>query len=76
MPRIYDSQSNPIDFCLSHFPSEGFAFKKYGNVGDGPDGRGNCYDYNSDHPDYADSDHYTCEKCHKRLTERDNGYED
>lgn len=48
---------------------------RYGDVGDGPDGRGNCFAYDADHPDYAETD-YTCHKCDKILTERDNERED
>ncbi len=70
MPRIYDSTSGPIDFCNECFPSEDEAFEEYGDVGEGPDGRGNCYDYRSDHPSY-DCDIYTCYKCKKELTEFD-----
>jgi hypothetical protein len=76
MPRIYDSASNPIDFCKRCFPAESTAEKKYGNVavtGEGPDGRGNCYGYDEDHPPYEDCD-YNCEKCGKLLTANDNGY--
>ncbi len=74
MPRIYDSASNPIDFCKRCFPKKSAAEKKYGNVamtGEGPDGRGNCFDYQSDHPSYEDMD-YTCDKCGKALTSKDN----
>ena len=72
MPRIYDSASNPHDFCLRHFPkTEALAEKRFGNVGDGPDGRGNCFGYDEDHPPYEDTD-YTCETCRCRLKEKDN----
>ena len=71
MPRIYDSQSEPHDFCLRCFPkTEELAFKKYGNLGDGPDGRGNCFGYDEDHPPYAETD-YRCQTCNKLLTEKD-----
>lgn len=71
MPRIYDSASNPLDFCQKHFPkTEEIARKKYGNVGDGPDGRGNCFGYDDDHPPYADTD-YKCEVCKKALMDED-----
>ena len=45
MPRIYDSASNPLDFCKHCFPKEVAAEKRYGNVAkteEGPDNRGNC----------------------------------
>lgn len=74
MPRIYDSANSPLDFCKKCFPkSQDSAYKKYGSRGDGPDGRGNCFDYDSDHPPYEFED-YHCYKCDKLLTENDNGY--
>ena len=65
--RIYTSASDPLDFHPRCFPSLEEAEKKYGNVGDGPDGRGNCFAYDADHPDYEEFDYYTCEKCGKTL---------
>lgn len=55
--RIYTSCSDPIDFCKNCFPDADEGEERYGDVGDGPDGRGNCYDYDcydydSDHPPY------------------------
>jgi hypothetical protein len=67
MPRIYSSTSDPIDFCKKCFPAEDNAIKRYGNVGEGPDGRGNCYGYDAEHPDYDGDDSYTCRRCRKRL---------
>jgi len=69
MPRIYTSASDPIDFCREHFPTEADALKQYGNVGDGPDGRGNCFGYDAEHPEYEDG--YQCEVCRKPLTKFD-----
>lgn len=71
MPRIYDSQSNPLDFCRACFPDEETAARRYANRGDGPDGRGNCFGFRDDHPAYEDED-YTCENCGKPLRARDN----
>lgn len=72
MPRIYTSCSDPIDFCKKCFPkTEEKAFKLYGNVGDGPDNRGNCFGYESEHPDY-DGENYRCEKCSVELDSTDN----
>lgn len=74
MPRIYDSASNPLDFCSSHMPLEQIAERRYGNVaktGNGPDGRGNCFGYDAEHPDY-DGEDYKCTSCKKRLTSDDN----
>jgi hypothetical protein len=73
MPRIYDSASNPLDFCRRDFPSAAAAAELYGDpaiTGLGPDGRGNCFGYNEDHPGYADTD-YTCQTCGEPLTEAD-----
>lgn len=70
MPRIYTSASDPIDLCRVCWPDEPAAKKKWGNVGEGPDGRGNCFGYDDAHPDYAESD-YRCYKCKKLLTGRD-----
>jgi hypothetical protein len=72
MPRIYDSRSDPLDFCVKCFPkSEDAAMTLYGNRRDGPDGRGNCFGYDAEHPPYEDED-YDCYSCGKRLRERDN----
>lgn len=71
MPRIYDSASNPRDFCKKHFPkTEEKAFSQLGILGDGPDNRGNCFAYEADHPPYEGED-YTCEICNKKLTAND-----
>ena len=71
MPRVYDSQSNPVDYCKRCFPAtEAVAFKLHGHSGDGPDGRGNCFGYDAEHPEYDDTD-YVCERCGRKLTGRD-----
>lgn len=68
--RLFTSASDVIDFCKRCYPSLAEAKRKYGNVGDAPDGRGNCFDYDDpdDHPDYDDTD-YRCDKCDKKLTD-------
>jgi hypothetical protein len=71
MPRIYTSASDPIDFCRRHFPTKELALKKYGNLGDGPDGRGNCFGYEAEHPPYEDES-YRCTVCKNLLDEGDN----
>ncbi len=71
MPRIYTSTSDPIDFCKRHFPNEAKARLDFGKLGDGPDGRGNCFAHNAEHPEY-EGEGYTCEVCNKELTEQDN----
>jgi len=72
MPRIYTSASNPIDFCSRHFPNQLNALKKYGNVGDGPDGRGNCFGYDAEHPPY-DGEGYRCHTCNCVLSDAQDG---
>lgn len=71
MPRIYTSASDPLDFCRRHFPVEATAEHQWGHVGDGPDGRGNCFGYDAEHPDYSGED-YRCRTCGRLLTEADN----
>lgn len=70
MPRIYDSVSDPHDFCRRHFPKPQAAERKFGHVGDGPDGRGNCYGYDAEHPGY-DGEDYNCETCGSLLGRKD-----
>jgi hypothetical protein len=72
MPRIYDSYSDPWDYCRNCFPDEETAALKHdtGND-DGPDDRGNCYAYDADHPCYDDTD-YTCDLCSSPLNQDDN----
>jgi hypothetical protein len=74
VPRIYDSGNDPLDFCLRHFPNDEIAERRYANVsktGSGPDGRGNCYARDAEHPDY-DGEEYRCHTCKKPLTSSDN----
>ncbi len=66
MPRVIDSASGPNDFCRKHMPTEKKARIQFGNKGEGPDERGNCFEYNADHPSY-EGEGYTCEKCGKPL---------
>jgi hypothetical protein len=72
MPRIYTSDNDPLDFCQHCFPkTEDAAFEEYGNVGDGPDGRGNCFGYDAEHPDYV-TEGYCCHICKELLQDGDN----
>ena len=71
MPRIFTSSNVPLDFCVRCFPSEKTALKRYNDFGEGPDGRGNCFDYDADHPDYDQHD-YTCTTCKCLLTAEHN----
>lgn len=65
MPRIYTSEGDALDFCNKCFPTKEEAEVKYNNT------EGYGYSYGEFHPDYKDED-YTCEKCNKKLTGRDN----
>ena len=69
--RIYTSESIPVDFCRDCFPSEQEAIIEFGNLGDGPDDRGNCFGYDEAHPEYEEMD-YKCHRCNKELTDTDN----
>jgi hypothetical protein len=75
MPRIYDSMSDPLDFCNNCFPNEQYAIKKYGDNlrenDQGPNHRGNCFGYDADHPSYGGED-YNCEICKELLTDEAN----
>lgn len=68
MPRIYDSESNPVDYCRKHFPkTEAKAYAIHGG-GEGPDDRGDCFAYDAEHPDYPDDpEMYRCYVCGKEL---------
>jgi hypothetical protein len=70
MPRVRDSASDPHDFCRRCMPTAAEAEARFGAVGDGPDGRGNCFNYDEEHPPFAEEE-YKCEGCGKRLTARD-----
>lgn len=70
MPRIYDSRSDPYDFCYRCFPGNEEAEERFMNNGDGPDDRGNCYGYDAEHPTYA-GEGYVCIDCHKELGDED-----
>lgn len=70
MPRIYTSQNVPLDFCQGHFPSEKEALEQYGKLGDGPDGRGNCFEYDTEHPPYEEEG-TCCETCGRDITQAD-----
>lgn len=72
MPRIYTSASDPMDYCYDCFPSsEEEAFDLHGHDGNGPDGRGNCFGYDAEHPSYDSCDYFCC-GCGEPLTD-DNG---
>ena len=48
---------------------EADAWEDYGNRGDGPDDRGNCFGWNAEHPSYDDDEVYKCSSCGARLIE-------
>lgn len=68
--RIYTSTDQIIDLCrgCAAKTPESVAEQKWGHLGDGPDGRGNCFAYDVPAPDYDDGDHYACDLCGRRLT--------
>lgn len=69
--RIYTAANDPLDFCRDCGPkSEDEARRLYGLVGEGPDGRGNCFAYRADHPRYDGND-YQCHDCRRDLTDED-----
>lgn len=68
--RVYASDNDPVDYCMACAPSEAVAQERHGNVGDGPDGRGNCFAYEAEHPDY-EGDMYKCAACRRQLNEYD-----
>lgn len=72
MPRIYDGSNEPLDFCQRCFPRSEKAAKKRFGEGAGPDGRGNCFEYDADHPRYEEVGDYVCSTCGEVLTENDN----
>jgi hypothetical protein len=69
--RIYDSHSDPHDFCRDCAPSEAEADETFDTGEDGPDERGNCYGYDCEHPPYDDPSMYRCEECDRVLTDKD-----
>lgn len=70
MPRIYDGRSDPYDYCAKCFPKTEAAAQRIHGTGEGPDGRGNCFSYDAEHPPYDDTG-YRCHKCNKRLSGKD-----
>ena len=72
MPRIYASNNDPYDLCRRCWPKkEEDAEVLYRNNGTGPDGRGDCFTYDADHPPYG-GDMIRCDVCGKLLIDRDN----
>ena len=64
MPRIYDPNNTPLDYCRSCFPSGAATKAKYGDV---------VFDYDADHPAYeGDLGAYGCATCGAALTKPDN----
>jgi len=62
MPRIYDANNNPLDYCYDCFITGKHGF----------DEDDNTIDFDADHPPYQDTEGYRCEVCGKLLTEEDN----
>ncbi len=70
MPRVYASNSDPIDYCRTCFYALAYVLHGLHETGEGPDDRGDCFGYDCDHPEYEDTD-YTCWNCGRHLTSRD-----
>ncbi len=66
--RIIASNNDPYDFCLDCTPSESEAEERFVDMGDGPDERGNCFEYDADHPPYDDWEMF-CYNCNSLLTD-------
>jgi hypothetical protein len=72
MPTIYQSNGDPLDFCIECLMDEDVARELYGNeevTGSGPDGRGNCFAWDAEHPEY--DEHDRCTLCGAVLTSDD-----
>jgi hypothetical protein len=67
--RIYTGSNDPVDFCRRCYPTEVTALREFGG-GEGPDGRGNCFALDAEHPPYDGE--YCCARCGKELGEDDN----
>lgn len=66
--RIFTSNNIPLDFCFVCAPKENKARKEYGHIGDGPDNRGNCFAYDTEHPPYEPEQYY-CHNCGDELSQ-------
>lgn len=75
MPRLYASDNDPLDFCQDCWRkfayTEDMAREEWGHRGDGPDGRGDCFEWDAEHPNYEHED-YLCSICGEELTFDDN----
>ena len=73
MPRIYNSASEPHDFCMKCFVDEDKAEKLYNQPDEIGlrDGEDNGYGYDSAHPNY-ENEGYPCDECGELLTYEDN----
>ena len=72
MPRIYDSNNDPINYCKKCFPKEGAAenLHRFEVNEKANDGRGDCYSYDCVHPPY-EMENYKCHNCRKMLNRVD-----
>ena len=84
MPRIYDKENNPLDYCRDCFPGEDVFLNEQGcwdnkndmekcrfcNLAYGESDRCCHYGYNCDHPSYEDTE-YECAECDCELTSED-----
>lgn len=72
MPRICTSDGSPLDFCCNCFPDEDRARRLYCGKSEGPDNRGDCFEYAPEHPAYDGEETYRCHRCDALLEELDN----
>lgn len=70
MPRLFTSKNEPMDFCRHCWPDLATAERHFATGEEGPDGRGDCFDYDTEHPPY-DDEIYTCCACECDLNEDD-----
>lgn len=70
MPRIYDHENNPLDFCRSCWPRNADEAREALDLPKDWD-EGN---YECSHPPYFECEGYSCEICDLLLTDKDNGF--
>lgn len=69
--RVRTSSNEPLDFCRFCRPSEARAVREYSDPAKaGPDGRGDCFAFDDDHPEYEGAD-VRCVTCGWELTNED-----
>ena len=69
--RVITSENYFYDFCQDHRPRETLAKNLFDSGDEGPDGRGNCYAYDAEHPPYDRGEYYYCFVCGELLGDGD-----